>query len=406
MQGKLAFQPLLFTHFVPISERMERLGGFFERIALAMAGKRSPWGGAPKGGGDSGDDGTGKGDNEESAGDKPSGPRNPWLPGGGSGSGNDEPRRAARIEDIFKNRGPEGPRRRSGGPGGPKFRLPTRPGGKSWLPLIGMGVVALWLAISMVHQLGPKEEGIVTTFGKYSRTINSGISLTLPWPIQSVDVEPVSEIRIFQIPEGDSEKLMLTGDQNLVDLSYLVRWTIKDLKQYRFQLALPENTVREVGEAAMRASVAEAELDRVLSGAGRADIEARVRERMQAVLDAYRSGVAIQGVEIRKTDPPAKVEEAFKNVSAAQQEAETYINQAQAAAQQVLARAQGDAESFDKVYAQYRLAPEVTRQRMYYETMERVLSKTDKTIIEANGVTPYLPLPEVKRRQQQNAGGQ
>lgn len=372
-----------------------------------MAGKRSPWGGAPKGDGDSGDDGAGKGGNEESAGDKPSGPRNPWLPGGGS---SDEPRRAARIEDIFKNRGPEGPRRRlggPGGPGGPNFRLPTRPGGKSWLPLIAIGVVGLWLAISMVHQLGPKEEGIVTTFGKYSRTINSGISLTLPWPIQSVDVEPVSEIRIFQIPDGDSEKLMLTGDQNLVDLSYLVRWTIKDLKQYRFQLAQPGNTVREVAEAAMRASVAEERLDRVLSGAGRADIEARVRDRMQTVLDAYRSGVAIQGVEIRKTDPPAKVEDAFKNVSAAQQEAETYINQAQAAAQQVLARAQGDAESFDKVYEQYRLAPDVTRRRMYYETMERVLSKTDKTIVEADGVTPYLPLPEIQRRQQQqNAGGQ
>jgi len=394
---------------------MERLGGWIDRIALAMAGKRSPWGNAPRGdegGQEEGQGAPGGPDASQGKGapggkpeSKPRGPRNPWLPGGGEDGS--PPRRSASIEDIFKTRGPEGPRRRTGGPGGPggpNFRLPRRADGKSWVPLIISGVVCLWLAFSMLHQLGPKEQGIVTTFGKYSHTINSGISLTLPWPVQKVDVEQVSEIRIFQIPEGEAEKLMLTGDQNLVDLSYLVRWSIKDLKQYRFQLAQPENTIREVAEAAMRASVAEETLDRVLSGAGRADIEARVRDRMQEMLDYYRSGVSIQGVEIRKTDPPSQVEEAFKNVSAAQQEAETYRNQAEAAAQQVLAQAQGSAAAFDKVYEQYRLAPDVTRRRMYYETMERILSKTDKTIIEANGVTPYLPLPEVRRTQPKAEG--
>lgn len=399
---------------------MERLGGFIDRIVLAMAGKRSPWGGSggKPGGGGSGegggspDEGEGGSGGQESGGpEKPRGPRNPWLPGGGGGGNGGGPRRSANIEDIFKTRGPEGPRRRpggggGGGTGGPGFRLPQRPGGKSWAPLIITGVAGLWLAFSMVHQLGPKEQGVVTTFGKYSSTIGSGISLTLPWPIQNVSVEAVSEIRIFQIPDGDAEKLMITGDQNLVDLSYLVRWNIKDLQQYRYQLTDPENTVREVAEAAMRAAVAEETLNRVLSGAGRADIEQRVRDSMQAILDAYRSGVAIQGVEIRKTDPPSQVEEAFKNVSAAQQQAESDKNRAEAYAQQVLARAQGDVASFDKVYEEYRLAPEVTRRRMYYETMERVLSKTDKTIIEADGVTPYLPLPEIRRRQQQNAGGQ
>mgnify|MGYP002385577021 FL=1 len=391
------------------------MGGFFDRIALAMAGK-SPWGGSGgandgKGSGSSGGEPSGEGGDSggRQGGEPPRGPRNPWLPGSGSGdSGDGEPRRSASIEDIFKQRGPEGPRRRQGGPGGPpNFRLPSAPGGRSWMPLIIAGVVALWLAFSMVHQLGPKEQGIVSTFGKYSRTIGSGISLTLPWPIQDVHVEQVSEIRIFQIPDGDAQKLMLTGDQNLVNLSYLVRWSIKDLTQFRYQLAEPENTVREVAEAAMRASVAEEPLDSVFSGAGRANIEANVRARMQNVLDAYRSGVQIQGVEIRKTDPPSEVEEAFKAVSAAQQEAETYKNQAEAAARQVLARAQGDAAAFDKVYEQYRLAPEVTRRRMYYETMERVLSRTDKTIVEANGVTPYLPLPEIKKRAAAKpAGGQ
>lgn len=381
---------------------MERLGGFFERFGLAMAGKRNPWGGSTGSGGDGGGNGDPPDGNDSPGDDKGAsegGPRNPWLPGDG------EPRRSAKIEDIFKQRGPEGPRRGPGGPGGPRLRLPQLPGGGNWLGLLFTGVIGLFLLFSMFHQLGPKEQGVVTTLGKYSRTIGSGISITFPWPVQSVAVEEVSQIRIFEIPGGDQAKLMLTGDQNLVNLSYLVRWNIKDLKQYQFELYDPELTVRESAEAAMRASVAEETLDQVISGSGRAAVEQKVHERMQAMLDTYRSGVAIQGVEIRRTDPPADVEEAFKAVSAAQQEAETYKNQAEAAAQQVLARAQGDAAAFDKVYEQYRLAPEVTRRRMYYETMERVLSKTDKTIVENQGVTTYLPLPEVRRRASQSGQG-
>lgn len=387
---------------------MERLGGFLDRIAFAMAGKRSPWGSGSGGGGDEGKGGDEPQGEDTPDGDtppeKPRGPRNPWLPGGGEESGG---RRSAGIEDIFRTRGPEGPRRRSGGPGGPpNFRLPRAPGGRSWLPVIITGIVCIWLVFSSFHQLGPKEQGIVTTFGKYSHTINPGISMTAPWPIQSVDVEAVSEIRLIQIPDGDAENLMLTSDQNLVNLSYLVRWSIKDVKQYRFQLAEPVDTIREVGEAAMRASVAEQSLNGIFGGAGRATVEAQVRERMQAILDAYRSGVLIQGVEIRKTDPPSQVEDAFKEVSAAQQEAQSFRNRAEGEAQQVMARAEGDAAAFDKVYEQYKLAPEVTRRRLYYETMERVLSKNDKVIVESSGVTPYLPLPEIKRAQSAaKAGG-
>ena len=124
---------------------------------------------------------------------------------------------------------------------------------------------------------------------------------------------------------------------------------------------------------------------------------------MQQLLDNYGSGVLVQGIAIKQSDPPAAVNDAFKEVSAAQQEAQSYINQARAYAQQQTARAQGDAAAFDKVYAQYKLAPEVTRRRMYYETMERVLSKVDKTVVEANGVTPYLPLPQVQRQVQEGA---
>jgi membrane protease subunit HflK len=370
---------------------MERLGGLIERIALAMAGKRSPWGKGPSGG-DEDNDGAGT---PPPAGEAPKGPRNPWLPGGGAGE-EEGRRRSASIEDIFKHRGREGPRR--GGGSGGNFRLPPAPGGKGWFPLAIGAIVIGVLAFTSMHIIGPRQQAIVTTFGKYTTTLHPGFNVTLPWPFQNVDVENVSEFRIETIPEGDGQRLMLTGDQNLVDLSYVVRWNIKDLKQYRFQLVDPEDAVKEVAEAAMRSSVAEESLDSIFSGAGRADTETAVRNRMQQVLDAYRSGIAVQGVQIKKTDPPAEVEDAFKDVSAAQQEAQGYVNNAEAVAQQVLARAQGDAASFDKVYAQYKLAPEVTRRRMYYETMERVLRKTDKVVIEAPGVTSYLPLPEINKR--------
>ncbi|MEO6041472.1 MAG: protease modulator HflK [Croceibacterium sp.] len=391
---------------------MERLGGWPGKIRLAMAGKRSPWGKPPggDGAGDGGEGaGAGGGDSEPpepepappSGEDQPKGPRNPWLPGTSEG----RPRRSASIEDIFKHRGPEGPRRGSG-PGGPGFQLPRRPGGGSWVPVAIAGIVGVWLFVTSMHQIDAKEQAIVTTFGKYSRTLHPGLNFTAPWPFQQVDSEQTSEFRVVAIPDGSAQRLMLTADQNLVDLSYIVRWNVRDLRQFRFQLVSPEDTVREVAEYSMRAEVAEKNLNQVFSGAGRAEIEQQSLKRMQDLLDAYRSGIAVQGVQIRKTDPPNQVEEAFKNVSAAQQQAESLVNQANGQAQQVLARAQGDAAAFDKVYVQYKLAPEVTRRRMYYETMERVLRQTDKTIVEGSGVTPYLPLRELRRAPADEPGAQ
>lgn len=384
---------------------------FRKSIGLAMAGKKNPWGGGGEGSGGS----AGEGDTPAGESGGGDGPRNPWLPGGGDDSKSGG-RRSASIEDIFKQRGPEGPRRRGGGPRGPNFRLPERPGGKSWWPLVAGGVAALWLFATGVHFIQPREQGVVTWLGgKYYDTLNPGTNLSLPWPIHQVSVENVSQIRQEKIPEGTEEKLILTSDQNLVDLSYLIRWNISDLALYQFQLEDPRDTLLEVGESAMRAAVARQTLDTVLTGAGRAEIEQDVRERMQARLDAYRSGISVQGIEIGKTDPPSRVEEAFKDVSSAQQDADAAINRARAIAQQLLARAQGDATEFNNIYAEYKLAPEVTRRRLYYETMESVLSKTDKTIVEADGVTPFLPLPEVQRRardaknqaeQARQAGGQ
>ena len=374
-----------------------------------MAGRRSPWGGDS-----GGEDGKGSGPQDEAGSEgvgdsepgpsKPGsstperGPRNPWLPPASPGT--ERPRRSASIEDIFKSRDQRGGSGGGKGPGrgGGMPRMPVRPDGKSWFPLVVAGVALVWLGVTSVHMIGPKEEGIVMTFGKYARTIGPGVSVTLPWPIQQVEVTDVTSIQRYTIPEGEGEKLMLTSDQNLVDLSYLVRWNIKNLMDYRFRLSDPEDTVREVAEAAMRSAIAEVTLDGALSGSGRAQIEQAVRDRMQRVLDFYKAGVIVQGVEIKKADPPTKVIGAFQQVTAAQQDAERDRSNARAWAQQLLARAQGDAAAFDKVYEQYKLAPEVTRRRMYYETMERVLANNEKVVVEADGVTPYLPLPEVRRR--------
>ena len=321
------------------------------RGVLAMAGRRSPWGGGNKGGdqpggADEANDGQAAPDGGAEPGERPKGPRNPWLP-----PGDTPPRRSATIDDIFRPKGRKpGGNGGGGGGGGGLPRLPQRPDGKSWFPVIVGGIALVWVGLSVFHMVGPKEQGIVTTFGQYSRTIGPGVSLTLPWPVQTVTTRDVTSINRYTIPEGESEKLMLTSDQNLVDLSYLVRWNIKNLKLYTFQLDDPDKTVREVAEAAMRASVSEVNLRDAMGGAGRATIEQNVRARMQAILDTYRSGVAIQGVEIKKADPPAKVVGAFQQVTAAQQNAQRDLSDAQARAQQLTARAQGDAAAFDKVY--------------------------------------------------------
>jgi membrane protease subunit HflK len=373
---------------------MDTMRALREKFGLAMAGK-NPWGGGSGGSGSGGGE-PGDGGDDTPAPDTSKGPKNPWLPP----RGNDGERRAPKIEDIFRTRGPQGPRR--GGGGGGNFRLPERPGGKSWFPVVLVLLVSVGLLMTSVHLVGPKEQAVVKTLGNYTRTLSPGLKVSLPWPIETVDVLDVQGVRAVRIPaEGETAKLILTGDQNLVDLSYIVRWNIKDLEDYMFRLADPAETVNEVAEAAMRASVAEKTLDQTFSGQGRAEIEQRVRERMQRTLDAYQAGIQVIGVEIAKADPPEKVVDAFRDVSVAEQNADAARNTARGYAQQVLANAEGEAEAFDKVYEQYRLAPEVTRQRLYYETMERVLSQNDKTIIEATGVTPYLPLPELRRRAEQ-----
>jgi membrane protease subunit HflK len=353
---------------------MSKIFGWGARFGAMMnENKGGPWGSGGGGGGSGGGGGGG-------------GPRNPWgqpprkpRPTGG---GN-----VTSLDEFLKKS-----KARFGG------GFPQQDGRPYWL--YGLGIaVALWLVFTSMHRIGPQEAGVVTSLGSYTRTLRPGISFTFPSPIDRVQKVDVQEIRTIDIGSTDSssENLILTGDQNIIDLAYSVRWTISDPERYLFQIANPEETIREVAESAMRAVVAGVSLDDAI-GAGRSEIEQRVEQVMQQLLNGYGAGVRVQGVAIKQSDPPAAVNDAFKEVSAAQQQAQSYINDARAYALQLTAKAQGEAAAFDKVYGQYKLSPEVTRRRMYYETMEKVLSKVDKTIVEAPGVTPYLALPEIQKR--------
>jgi membrane protease subunit HflK len=338
---------------------------------LATETPKGPWGG-------SGDDGN-------------SGPRNPWAqpPGGRKPAA----KPTALDEFLRKARGSGGGGGGTGGFGG----LPSGANARA-LWAIGVAIIAVvWILFTSVHQIGPQQRGVVTYFGKYAGTLDPGVRLTMPAPISDVTVVDVQKIRTDNFPTGDGENLTLTGDQNIIDLAYSVRWDISDPRDYVFQLAEPNETVRAAAESAMRAVVATTTLDQAI-GTGRTVIEQRVADLTQQILNDYKSGVRIQGVAIKQAAAPARIVEDFNAVTAAQQEAIANLNQSRSYAQQVVARAQGEAASFDKVYEQYKLAPEVTRRRMYYETMEAVLAKSDKTIVETpGGVVPYLPLSNAKR---------
>lgn len=354
-------------------------GGLRQFLQQISQMANSPWGSGPK----DGDDG------------KKPGPRNPWVtPDPADQRRGQKPRGPSALDELLrKGRGGFGGGG-SGGGGGFDFGESA----KVWKWAI-LGLVVIVLGFSMIHVIPPEKEGVVTRLGSYSRTMGPGFKITLPAPIERVRTEDVRAIRTMAIgsPNATDENFVLTRDQSIVDLAYEVRWSVRSPELFFFQLANPEDTIREVAESAMRATVANFDLVQAI-GPGRVEIEAQVQRRMQTLLDEYRAGVTIQGIAIRQADPPSHVDEAFKEVTAARQEREAAINLARAYQQQVLERARGDTSAFDQIYAQYELAPEVTRQRLYYETMETVLSNVDKTIVEARGVTPYLPLNEVQRR--------
>jgi membrane protease subunit HflK len=355
-------------------------------------------GGPGKGVNDGGinDDGINDGDKSGPAG---SGPRSPWgdtpvrKPPAARSSGNRD------FDDLLR-RGQERLRASMGsvGGGGNSGSGFDPFSGTGWIWIAG-ALVAAWIAFSGFYRVDAQERGVVLRFGRFVETTEPGLHFKLPFPVDTVLLRKVEQINSVDIgaTEGSAENLMLTGDQNIINLAYAVRWKIKNPELYLFELAEPEQTVREVGESAMRAEISKATLNDAI-GPQRAQIAEQVRERMQELLDSYRAGIEVRGVDIKQADPPAAVDDAFKDVSAAQQDAQQYLNQSRSYAQQLIASAQGSAAAFDAVYAQYRLAPEVTRKRMYLETMESVLSKVDKTVIEPGNVQAYLPLPEITKR--------
>ena len=367
-------------------------------------GRRNPWGGST--GGSAG----GPGNNNQGGGNKGSdGPRSPWgdTP---RPRGNDDKGRNGGSPDFdeFIRRSQERLRGLGGGQGGGGGS--SR--GRGSMPDIPWGLIAGGLALVLVlttsaYRVDAGERAVITRFGQYSSTSEPGFHFKLPAPIDQVNKIKFEDIRtdLIGTAEGDAENLMITGDGNVINIAYAVRWRVKNAENFLFQIANPEATVRDATESAMREIIARSTLNNAI-GPERAAIAEQVRERVQEILDSYGSGVLVQGVDINKADPPTAVDESFKDVSAAQQDAQQFLNQARAYAQQVQAQAGGATAAFDKVYEQYRLAPEVTRKRMYLETMERVLGKVDTTVIETPGVQAYLPLPEVQRRAAANREAQ
>ena len=368
---------------------MSIISGWGGRVRGLFADSKGPWGsntggtGGPESPSDGSQDGGDPG--QGPWGEAPRRRRTPL----GSGPN------VASLDELLR-RG----RARFGGGGG----LPGRPD-RSIVGWAIAGLVLIWLVFTSMHSISPGQRGVVTRFGRYDSTLGPGVSFTLPAPIDRVKKIDVEAIRTIDLGSDDDNDLMLTGDQNLIDIAYTVRWNIRTPELYLFQMAQPDETIREVAESAMRSVVSRVTLNDAM-GDKRADIESQVAENMQRILDSYRSGIQVQGIAIKQADPPGAVNDAFKEVTAAQQDAKSYINSANAYALQLRQKAQGEATAFDKVYEQYKLAPEVTRRRMYYETMEQVLSKVDKTIIEAPGVTPFLPLPQVQKSTPQQGGQQ
>jgi membrane protease subunit HflK len=280
----------------------------------------------------------------------------------------------------------------------------------------------------------PDEQGVVLRFGKYVNQTQPGLHYHLPYPIETAVTPKVTRVnridvgyrsaadtgRATSVSDVPEESLMLTGDENIVDIDYSVFWIIKDAGKFLFNIQAPEDTVKSVAETAMREVIARYDIQSILTE-GRAQVEIDTQEIMQEILDSYDSGISITQVQTQKADPPNQVIDAFRDVQAAkadkeraQNEAESYANdviprargeaaqvlqQAEAYKREVVALAEGEASRFLSIYNEYRKAKTVTQERMYLETMEKVMADINKIIIDkesGSGVVPYLPLPELK----------
>jgi membrane protease subunit HflK len=321
-----------------------------------------------------------------------------------------------------------------------KTVLPGNLGGRGIL-LIVLAAVVVW-GFSGFFKVEPDELGVVLRFGKYTRDATPGLNYHLPYPVETVltpkvtTVQPIHiGMRLLEDPRRGSpqmrdvpeESLMLTGDENIVDVDFTVFWQVKvgGAGDFLFNIQNPQGTVKAVAESAMREAVGRSEIQPILTSA-KQTIETSVTELMQKTLDNYQSGIQITQVQMQKVDPPSQVIDAFRQVQAARIGAESAQNEAQAYANRVLpdargrseqikqaaeayreqtvAEAKGQASRFSQVLEQYKNAPDITRQRIYLETMESVFGGTDKIILDASqqggggSVVPVLPLNEMLRR--------
>jgi len=350
----------------------------------------------------------------------------PWgtSPGGGNGSGRGPV--PPNIDEIIRNIQEK-----------IKRFLPSGSTGGNKPLLFGLIIVAIIWALSGLYRVLPDEQGIVLRFGKFVSTTQPGLNYHLPYPIETVLTPKVTKVNridigfrsgsdtgfssagVADVPE---ESLMLTGDENIVNIDFSVFWVIKDAGKFLFKIQDPAATVKATAETAMREVIAKSKLQSILTE-GRSQIEIETQEIAQSLLDEYESGIEITQVQTQKADPPDQVIDAFRDVQAARadmerakNEAQAYQNdviprargeaakilqQAEAYKKQVVAKAEGEASRFLAIYKEYSNAKRVTKERMYLETMEKVLAAVDKVIIEKNastGVVPYLALPEIKKK--------
>ena len=372
-----------------------------------MSGKNSPWGGS--GGSSGGSGGGGKG---------------PWGGNGGRrgpSRGNRPGAGQADLDNVikgFKDKfGSGGPVKRGGS---------GKPSGLG-VSTIVLGVVAVLLLMSSIFTVQAEEEAVILRFGEYKRTVDSGLHFKLPSPIETkivkqVTIQQETEVGINRGRDVPSESLMLTGDENIVDVDFTVLWRINNLEDFLFKVDAPEKLVKAVSESVMREVIGKNELDVIIT-TEREKLRGLVQEQVQKILDEYEAGVEINDIQFQKTDPPANVMDAFLNVVNASQEAESMVNEAHAyqnkhvleaegaaakmiqAAEayrdKIIAEANGEAERFRLVYEEYKRSPNVIRQRMYLDVMKDVYDDVDKIVIDGkagSGVVPYLPLNELNKR--------
>ncbi len=353
--------------------------------------------------------------------------QSPWgTPPGGGGSGNGGFRKGPtppNIDEVISKLQSIINRFLGGGKGGAKPII------------IGLIILLIVWTLSGLYRVLPDEQGVVLRFGKFVKTTQPGLNYHLPFPIESVLTPKVTKVNRMDIgfrSERDSgfssggvadvpeESLMLTGDENIVNIDFSVFWVIKDAGNFLFKIQDPEGTVKAAAETAMREVIARSDIQPILTE-GRSLIEADTQEIIQGILDEYTSGIQITQVQTQKADPPDQVIDAFRDVQAARadmerskNEAEAYANDviprargeaakilqaAEAYKKEVVAKAEGEASRFLSIYNEYAKAKKVTQERMYLETMEEVLADINKIIIDKNsgeGVVPYLPLQELK----------